>query len=183
MSDIILVNKFLTMKNNTLFLSLLLALTCSPILFSCNSAVRGVGRKVIADQQLVLKNDIAGMKRWDTGDLGIQYELVDVGDTLTIKGVIQVKDNVRDAFPVSVDLKIYVYLVNEDGVATSRHVIRPNLSVYNTTPEFTSFSRQIIKDADTVSTAFSYWGTFRDRASSARDDVIEWEIFYSPFEK
>lgn len=171
------------MKFNNLFTHLLLLLTCGPLLFSCNSAIQGVGRKTLTDQQYSIKKIGSEATIWQTEDLAIQYKLVDAVNTLTISGTVQIGDRVRSAFPVYRDLNIYIYQLNGEGVATSRHVVRPNLSYNNSSQKDTPFTRQMAKDVDVVSIAFSYWGTFSENAFSADDGDMEWEIFYSPFEK
>lgn len=167
--------------HSTLLFSVMLAVA---VLFSsCNSALQNIGQTAVKDQQIIIQDTLPKMALWQTNDLAIQYTLVDHGDSFTISGFVLVDDSIINTFPVAQFLNIYVYLLNEAGVATSRHVIRPSMQAYSTFPEKSRFERRLPKDGDSVSIAFSYWGNFREKGITSRRDVMEWGIFYNPFKK
>ena len=153
------------------------------ILSSCNKALHNVGRTAFPDQQIEIKETSPGMKFWQTDHLTIQYQLTDTGSSLVISGVVKIKDRVTLTYPITDFLNIYVNLLDQRGVATSRHDIGPVLAHYSTVPDQIHFSKTVQKEEDTSSIAFSYWGNFREKGFAGRIEVAELEIFYNPFAK
>ena len=156
-------------------------------LSSCFKPYDNLGSQVVADEQLEMESAAAEMKLWQTNDLSIHYNTVDRGNTITLTGFVTISDSVTYTFPQADFLIIYVYLLNEDGISTSRHGIRPGISKYNTVSRKSKFSKTIPKDADTASFAFGYWGNFvyseREMIGGRfRSSGDEWEIYHSPFE-
>jgi len=136
-------------KAISLPLSHIFILLLSGLLVSCSNAMSGVGKRATLDQQLAVTNSDQDLIVWDRYELAIHYKMIDGGTSLTFSGSIQLKDRLLHSFPVVAGL------LNQDRVATSRHIIKPNLLTCGAVEEYTSFSRQITKDADTVSIAFS----------------------------
>ena len=127
------------------------------------------------------------MRLWQTYDVSIHYKMLDSGDAITLSGFVKISDSVTYTFPRADFLYIYVYLLNRDGIPTSRHIIRPGISRYNTFSQQSNFSRTILKDPDTASFAFGYWGNFVDSENvfwggRMRSSGDEWQIYHSPFE-
>ncbi len=166
--------------------ALVVVFSCAFFLSSCCKPYDNIPRQVLADEQLYMQTAPTVIKLWETNDISIHYNALDSGDAITFRGVVKIKDSVTYSFPRADFLLLYVYLLNGDGISTSRHIIRPNISKYNTVSQQTRFSKIIPKDADTVSFAFGYWGNFFDTDGMAeeggghfsRDD---WEIYHSPF--
>jgi len=145
-------------------------------------------RQVLADEQLEIEMETTTteMKLWETDDLSIHYKMQAAGDYLNLSGYVKISDSVTYTFPRADFLVIYVYLLNGDGMSTSRHIIRPGISRYNTFRQESQFSKIIPKDVDTTSFAFGYWGNFIDTESTIMEGRMrsggdEWEIYHSPF--
>ncbi len=80
-------------------------------------------------------------------------------------------------------LNIYVNLLDQNGVATSKHDICPIISRYNTVPDQMPFKKTLQKDDNTVSTAFSYWGNFRETGVQLSMVLLNWRSFIIPLKK
>ncbi len=149
---------------------------------SCNKALHNIGRTALLDQRFEIRDTSPDLKLWQTEDLAINYQLEDNDTTITISGTVAISGRITVVYPVFDFLNIYVNFLDQNGVATSKYDICPIISRYNTAPGQVAFSKTLQKDENSASIAFSYWGNFRDRGMSSRGDVIEWEIFYNPFE-
>ena len=163
------------------------AILCLVFLPSCYKPYDNLNRRAINDEQIEIESAKTEMRLWSTNDLSIHYNVWDNEDAITLNGFVKLSNSVTYSFPRTDFLIIYVYLLNNEGMATSRHTIRPRQSKYNPFPEKSKFSRQIPKDTDTASFAFGYFGNFfdaesEDRGGRIRTDVMDWEIYHSPFE-
>lgn len=160
---------------------------CIFSLSSCFKPYDNLNRQVLADEQLEMENNATEMKMWQTNDLSILYNAVDSGNAVTLTGFVEISDSVTYTFPQADFLIIYVYLLNQDGISTSRHSIRPGISRFNTIGQESRFSKIIPKDADTASFTFGYWGNFvyterEVEDGRSRSSGGQWEIYHSPFE-
>ncbi len=144
-----------------------------------------LGDTAIADERIELKS--TGEKNiWSTGDLSIHYDLFDRGNVFDLNGFVEIKTSVTYTFPLADYLYIYIYLLDNEGVATSRHALRPNISRYNTLPKKVRLSATLPKDPETTSIAFGYLGNFVsiEAAEDGRRrgyEKIDWEIYHDPF--
>jgi len=164
-----------------IFFLISLFLSGAFLLSSCNNALRNEGRIAFHDEQIEIKDTSVDMAVWQTDHLAIQYRIKDMGSSFTITGTVHIKDRITLSFPVTDFLNIYVNLLDRDGVATSKYNIGAVASRFNTVPSQIRFTNTVQKDEDTTFIAFSYWGKFRERGIGR--DVVDWEIFYNPFEK
>jgi hypothetical protein len=163
-------------------------LCCAFLLSSC--FVRpydNLNKQVLDEEQLEIENTSAEMNLWQTNDLSIHYKMQDGGDSIGLSGFVKIHDSVTYSFPRADFLIIYVYLLNRDGISTSRHIIRPRISRFNSFFHESGFSKIIRKDPDTAFFAFGYWGNFIDTENVIRNGRLgsggdEWEIYHSPFE-
>jgi hypothetical protein len=156
------------------------------ILSSCTMAPRShLGDKAMADESIELQSTEEN-KIWSTEDLSIHYSLLDQGNFFDIKGFVEISTSVTYTFPLADYLYIYVYLLDGEGVATSRHSIRPFLSTYNPFPEKAAFSATLPKDRETAYLAFGYFGNFvsieREEGGRMRGyEKLDWTIYHEPF--
>ncbi len=156
------------------------------ILSSCTMAPkRHLGDEVVADERIELKSTKEN-KIWSTNDLSIHYSLLDQGNFFDIHGFVEISTSVTYTFPLADYLYIHVYLLDDEGVYTSRHTIRPNISIYNTFPEKAGFSATLPKDRETAYIAFGYLGNFvsieREGGGRRRGyEKLDWPIYHDPF--
>lgn len=144
-----------------------------------------LGDTAIADERIELKSTTE-RNIWSTGDLSIYYHLFDKGNFFDLSGFVEIKTSVTYTFPLADYLYIYIYLLDNEGVATSRHAIRPNISKYNTFPEKVRLSVTLPKDPETTSIAFGYLGNFvsieaAEGGGRRGYEKIDWEIYHDPF--
>jgi hypothetical protein len=166
-----------------LFFLICLIFSGAFVFSSCNNALHNEGRTAFPDEQAEIKDTSVDMEVWQTDHLAIQYRIKDMGSSFTITGTVHIKDRITLSFPVTDFLNIYVNLLDRDGVATSKHNIGAVTSRFNTVPSQIRFTKTVQKDEDTALMAFSYWGKFRERGVGNAREVVDWEIFYNPFEK
>ncbi len=169
-------------------LSGLAAIAFLIILSSCTiMAPRShLGDKAIAEEMIELKSTKEN-QIWSTDDLSIYYSLLDQGSFFDINGFVEISTSVTYTFPLADYLYIYVYLLDGEGVATSRHSIRPFLSTYNPFPEKAAFSATLPKNPETAYLAFGYFGNFvsieREENGRRRGyEKLDWEIYHDPFQ-
>lgn len=144
-----------------------------------------LGDMAIVDERIELKNT-EEKKIWSTDDLSVHYALLDRGDFIDLNGFVEISTSVTYTFPLTDYLYIYVYLLDGEGIAASRHRIHPNISKFNTFPERGDFSATLPKDPGTVSIAFGYAGNFvsieREEGGRMRGyEKIDWQIYHDPF--
>jgi hypothetical protein len=187
-ASVLLKKKTLVVIMKNFSRQLVVVACCVIFLSSCFKPYDNLNRQVLADEQLEIENTAAEMRTWGTNDLTLRYNALDSGDAITFTGFVKISNSVTYSFPRADFLILYVYLLNQDGMSTSRHIIRPSISRYNTFSRESRFGKTIRKDPGTTSFAFGYWGNFVDSESTFRggrfgSEGDEWEIYYSPFEK
>jgi hypothetical protein len=153
------------------------------LLSSCNRALHNKGRTAFIQQQIEIRDTSPDMKLWQTDHLVMKYRLKDIGSSFTISGTVHIKDRVTLSFPISDFLYIYVNLLDQNGMVSSKHDICPCISRYNTVPDQIMFNKTLQKNRDTTSIAFSYWGNFREKGITSPRNVVDLEIFFNPFER
>ncbi len=166
--------------------ALLLALLAL-LLSACSKGYTYVDRVALSEQQLNIETTADDMQIWQTNDLAIHYRLLESGNSFDLEGFVKISDSVSYSFPRTDFLIVYVYLLDAEGKATSRHVIRPRLQKYYPFPDKSPFRRTIPKDEDTSSFAFGYFGNFADsengnfRGGRLGVSSFGWEIYHNPF--
>ncbi len=156
------------------------------LLSSCAMAPKShLGDKAMTEERIELKSTTE-QEIWSTGDLSMYYDLFDKTTFFDLNGFVDISTSVTNTFPQADFLSIYVYLLDNEGVATSRHTLRPNISKYNTFPEKVRFSATLPKDRNTAAIAFGYWGNFvsieaAEGGINRGYEKIEWEIHHNPF--
>lgn len=153
---------------------------------SCSTHNRFLDKTALLDERLPIANTGAEKRSWSTNDLSIHYTVKDVRGRLTFNGFVEIKDSISSSFSRSKYLSIYVYLLNGDGKATSRHTIHPQMASYNMLQGKSDFTTSIPRDESTTSFAFGYWGSFMDtepvrRKTKFMSNVSDWEIYHTPF--
>lgn len=158
------------------------ALTITIFLFSgCLTPTNYLGRQAAIQQRQNIENSGKGPLTWQTNDVIITYSAVNTQKKLTLSGTVQISDSVLYTFPTVSGFYLHVYLLDQNGIATSRHDITPLFSHFSTFPDKVQFNRAIPKDTGTTSFVFSYWGVFEQGKSMRRARSEDWEIHHNPF--
>lgn len=155
--------------------------TCLFLLSSCGRPIDHIGKTVAVHKRLNINASQTKIALWETGDISISYKVNDGRNDLTITGTVQISDSVLYTFPSAKSFYLYIYQLDPDGVATSKHDITPLFSQYATFPDKLQFTRTIPKDASATSFVFSYWGIFEENGAPLWKRSDDWEIYYNPF--
>lgn len=157
------------------------------LLSSCYKGYTFVDRVALSEQQLDIETTVDEMKVWQTNDLAVHYHLKESGNDFELEGFVKIRDSLSYSFPRTDFLIVYVYLLDAEGKATSRHVIRPRVQKYYPFPDKSRFRKTIPRDEDTSSFAFGYFGNFVDsesgnfRGGRLGVESFGWEIYHNPF--
>jgi len=156
-------------------------ITLVVFLSSCGKSLNYIGQTAAAPQRIAINKASQDLTYWDAGEVSIRYKIIDNKESLSVSGSVQIDDSILYTFPSVKFFYLYLYLLDVNGLATSRHDISPLYSSHATFPDQLQFSRRLPKDEGTVSIAFSYWGVFEERSSILRRRSDDWEIHHNPF--
>lgn len=157
---------------------------------SCAQIYDNLGREATATERInIIDTQDQEPDIWQTGDLVVSYTIFDDNESFSLRGYVEIKDSIRYSFPRVKYFRLFIYLLDSEGVATSRYATRPRLSTYNIFPEKSLFGITIPKNKETVAFAFGYHGGFMDsendffggRFSGAGS--TDWEVFHTPFRR
>lgn len=155
-------------------------------LISCAKTYSNLGREAVSTERLDIRNT-EELTVWETNDLAVHYTLRDEGNSFTLRGYVEIKNSISYSFPRVKHFSLYVYLLDNKGIATSRYITRPRMSTYNVFPEQSIFGITIPKDQGTTMFAFGYFGGFMDSENDffggrfGGINSTDWEIYHSPF--
>lgn len=158
------------------------------VLTSCARTSDNLGREAVSTERLAIRT-IEEPAVWETSDLAVHYTLMDHGDSFTLRGYVEIKNSIRYSFPRVKHFNLHIYLLDDQGIATSRYITRPRMSTYNIFPEQSIFGITIPKDTGTTAFAFGYFGGFMDTENDffggrfGGFNSTDWEIYHSPFKR
>lgn len=156
------------------------------LLISCAKTYSNLGREAVSTERLDIRS-IEEPSVWETNDLAVHYTLKDEGNSFTLRGYVEIKNSISYSFPRVKHFNLYIYLLDDQGIATSRFSTRPRMSTYNVFPKQSKFGITIPKDQGTMSFAFGYFGGFLDSENDffggrfGGVNSTDWEIYHSPF--
>lgn len=151
------------------------------LLSSCSHPLKHtLGSTAIPGQRIALR---AGSEQtWQTKHLIFNYTMEERDNHFLFTGTVSIKDWVLNSYPIAKSLDVYVNLLNSNGVATSIQNLSLLVPAYTQVNNSLPFKKQLPKDRDISSIAFSYWGTFR-QSGILLGDGDELEIYHNPFQK
>ncbi len=144
-----------------------------------------IGDRAAATERIDLKST-KEEQIWRTDELALHYHIRLREQYFEIRGFAEVDTSITYTFPSAEYLSIYIYLLDADGVAVSRHTVLPRIALYSAFTDKARFSAAIEYDQQTSFIAFGYLGNFFSIEDDGRGrrrgyEKIEWEIYHDPF--
>lgn len=162
---------------------------CLLLLFAsgCTAYLSNVGKTALDIETLNLNTGQTDPRIWQTQDFLIKYDVLPVGNSVTIDGTFYIKDRISYSFPVAQFFYLYINYVDSNNTVLSSHDITPLLAFRTNFQDSFPLRSAPPAPSGTEAFVFSYWGNFTGSAnysdSDERGGTGDWEVYYSPFEK
>ncbi len=153
----------------------------------CTAYLSNVGKTALDIETLNLDTRQTDLRLWQTHDFLVKYDVLPVGNSVTIDGTLYIKDRISYSFPVPEFFYLYINYVDGNNVVLSSHDITPLLAFRTGFQDSFPLRNAPPAPPGTEAFVFSYWGNFTGNASFSDSDerggTGDWEVYYSPFEK
>lgn len=147
------------------------------VLAGCARYTDNTGKTARAPETVAL---LIGAQEWQYGDIRLQYEINQVGNSQQITGFLHLSDRIYSTYRKVDYFNLYINYLDGENRVIITHDITPNIRIFIQYQDQFKLPTIPPPPPGTASYVFNYWGEFLDN-DDEQQGAGNWEIYYNPF--